>query len=542
MAVNRRSVYRLWLFVGVLSIVLFAESAIPYWYAQKRCGNGEVFLGQVAYTPDQNMYFSFISQARDGQFMFYNKLTAIPNKPVFVNLEWWLAGFIQHITGISENATYQVWRFVGVLLLTIGFVMMALIVLPARRVKVATVLALATGGFGFLFAILNGLHLIGQGITQPGIIDMRYGLLPFQQMLTNPHFAFPHGLILIAYALYLLAEQEGRVKYYLLSGVFFTIIGLVRPYDIIPPFVIFPLHVLLSIWRKQLDLKSIAIRLLPLFLVVPVLLYNVWLFKVNEVFKHWSTQGLNAGVMPGPLWHFLAYGILGVLAIIRVGQVKSKPFSYPERFMVLWFAVTFLFIQLGRYIPVLGWSPQIGVYLAVPLALLGFNADYTKLLNTKAKRALAITAIGLIVIAGNLSIVSYYVKNFRDESKKHLYYATTQEMNALQWLKRHGRPHDVVLASETVSQRIAKYTSASVVAAHYSVTPRFNESSALAARLLRDTLLNSQALDSLNIAYVFAGPAEQQAHAIVGSTGGQLVPVYASPAVTIYHRQSGNSH
>lgn len=536
MSDDRKSVSRLWLFVGVLAIVLFVESAIPYWYAQKRCGNGEVFLGQVAYTPDQNMYFSFISQARDGQFLFYNKLTATPNKPVFINLEWWVAGFIQHVTGISENAAYQVWRFLGVLLLTCGFVMMARIVLPLRRVRIATLMALATGGFGFVFAVLNGAHLIGQNITQPGILDMRYGLLPFQQMLTNPHFSFPHGLILIAYALYLRAWRNNAIKYYLLSGVFFIIIGLVRPYDIIPPFVIFPLHVLMALRSERFGLKRIAIRLLPLFVVVPVLLYNVWLFKVNDAFKDWSTQGLNAGVMPGPLWHFLAYGILGILAIVRMAQIKRDPLSRNEQFMVLWFTVTFLFIQLGRYIPALGWSPQIGVYLAVPLALLGFNINYGTLLDTKAKRMLAFVTTGVIVVISNLSIVLYFVKNFRDASKKHLYYASTQEMNVMQWLKQHSRVGDVVLAQITTSQRIAKYTSASVISAHYSVTPRFNASSALVARLLKDSVLDSHALDSLNIAYVFVGQEEQRTHTITGSTGGQYLPVYANDAVTIYRK------
>jgi hypothetical protein len=535
MADTRNGFSRLWLFVALLSLVLFAESAIPYWYAEKRCGTGHVFLGQIAYTPDQNMYFSFISQARDGQFAFYNKLTATPNAPVFVNLEWWLAGFIQHVTGISENAAYQVWRFLGVLLLTIGFVLMARIVLPsARRVKAAAVVALATGGFGFVFAILNGLHLIGPGITQPGIIDMRYGLLPFQQMLTNPHFSFPHGLILVAYALYLLGEQEGRTKYYVLSGLFFTIIGLVRPYDIIPPFVIFPLHVLLSLRHKPFDVKRIAIQLLPLFIVIPVLLYNVWLFKVNEVFKYWSQQGLNAGAMPAPLWHFMAYGILGVLAIIRMTQLKARPLSKNEQFLVLWFAVTFLFIQLGRYFPILGWSPQIGVYLAVPLALLGFNANYRSWLNIRAKRGVAIAVVGYIVVISNVSIVLYYVKNFRDESKKQVYYATKDEMDALQWLKQHTHAGDVALALPTASQRIAKYTKASVVAGHYSVTPKFNESAALAMRLLADTALSGHALDSLHITYVFAGPEERATHKIHAGSDGLYAPLYSNRSVTIY--------
>ncbi|MES2704379.1 MAG: hypothetical protein V4649_17190 [Bacteroidota bacterium] len=529
--------YRLWLFIGLLAIVLFAESAIPYLYAARNAGPGHVFLGQVAYTPDQNMYFSFISQAREGQFVFSNKLTAIPHTAVFVNLEWWLIGAIQHITGISENAVYQVWRLLGILLLATGIVMLARIVLPpGRRVLLTTATLLFTGGFGFVFALLSGLHLLGQSVLQPGIIDMRYGLLPFQQIVTNPHFSFPHGLILIAYAFFLLGEQRERTKYYLLSGLMFTIIGLVRPYDIIPPFVIFPLYTLFV--HRCSTLRQLVTRSLPLLITIPVLLYNVWLFKVNDVFKYWSQQGLNAGVMPSPLWHYMAYGIIGVLAIARMAQLRKNPLNVNERFLVLWFAVTFLFIQLGRYFPILGWSPQIGVYLAVPLALLGFGIDTRAWLKRGTARYGVITAAVAVIAISNISIVLYFAKNFNDPSKRDIYYARNEEMDAWQWMRLHIPAGKVVLALPATSQRIAKHTNARVIAAHYSVTPKYAENAVLAYTLFSGGVIDEQRFNTgsdISADYLYIGPEEHAASkATISMSPHGFVPLYSNSAVTIY--------
>jgi len=201
------------LFAIVLGIAVFLEGSIPFWYADRKADSDHAFLGQVAYPMDQDMYFSFISQAKEGHWIFYNKLTYSPNKPVFINLEFLLVGFIQRVFRLSENAVYQTWRLIGAIVLTLGFYVLAVLILPTiKQARVATAVFLFTGGFGFLFASLSGSHLIGADAAQSGTLDMRYGLLPFQQVLSNPHFSLAHGLILLAYALFLLAEKQNRIE------------------------------------------------------------------------------------------------------------------------------------------------------------------------------------------------------------------------------------------------------------------------------------------------------------------------------------------
>ena len=524
------------LLIGIISLVVFAESSIPYIYAEHKTSADNKFLGQIIYTPDQDMYFSFIREARDGKFIFNNRLTYIPNKPAFINLQFWLVGTIQRFTGMSENAIYYTWRYMGILLLTIGIFMVARIVLPtARQVLACAVILLFTGGFGFIFAALNSAHLISLDTAHAGILDMRFGFLPFQQATTNPNFSFPHGLLLVAYGFFLLGERDNKISYYLLSGLFFNIIGLIRPYDILPPLIVFPLYILITNGNIKFNLQLLAKKVLPLVMIIPVLLYNIWLFKFNDAFKDWSTQGLNVDSLPSVIWHYLAFGVVGILAIIRLIQARSNPFSKTEKFLVVWFLSTFLLIHLGRYFPIIGWSPQIGVYLAVPLALLGCTVKYN-LQKQKVKYYALSAIIVLCVIVSNISIVLYYTKNFSDPAKTPIFYANKAEVAAWDWLSTHVKQDEVVLAMPATSLRIVKYTSARVVAAHYSVTPHYNETAGIVRGIYTRPLLGNDQkaqLEKLNVTYVYIGP-DERINNIKVEPGSYLTEVFTDQLVSVY--------
>jgi len=495
------------LFIIVIAVAVFIESSIPYLCAERNAPPGYRFSGQIAYSADQNMYFSFISQARDGAFLLNNKLTATPNKPVFVNLEYWLIGFVQRVTGISENAVYQVWRLLGLVLLVIGFHMLTKAVLPTYKQRLAAFAAFfCTGGFGFVFGLLDRLHLVGFDAMQSGIIDARYGMVPLQQIISNPHFSLPHGLILIAYAFFVMGERNEKLKYYVYSGLMFTLIGLVRPYDILPPFIILPLYALVTNGGFRFDVTVLLRRMLPLVMLLPVLAYNVWLFKFNDIFKYWSLQGHNAGALPGAGWHYMAYGIVGLLAIVRLLQAKKCRPGKTGMFVLLWFTVTFIFIQLGRYFPVIGWSPQIGVYLAAPLTLAAFSLKFEDLFGSKRLRYVVVPAVVGVIVVSNLFVVMYHARKFVGNVKTEVFYTSDAEMQAFAWLRANTKSGEVVLADNPSSQRIPKYTSNRVVAAHYSVTPMWAESNQLVAAILSQPsmLTGEEALPAgTNIDYIY---------------------------------------
>lgn len=495
------------LFIIFIAAVVFLEGSVPYWCAEHFAPKGYRFSGQIMYAPDQNMYFSFISQAADGAFLLRNKLTTIPHQPVFLNLEYWLIGYLQRISGLSQNAIYHVWRLLGVILMATGFGMLVRLVLHTqRRRKVAVTVFFLTGGFGFIFALLDVLHLVSFNTLQWGIIDMRFGMLPLQQIITNPHFSFPHGLILIAYAFFVKGEQSGQVKHYIYSGLVFNLIGLVRPYDIIPPVVIFPLYAIAVNVGWRIDIKQWLIRMLPLFMIVPVFLYNVWLFSMHPVFKYWASQGHNVGSLPAIHWHYMVYGVVGLLAVYRLFQGLGQPLGRTGKFVALWFVVTFAFIQIGKVVPALGWSPQIGVYLAAPLTLAACSIQFTGFAASWSFRGVVLPFLAVIIVISNLAVVAYHCRKFVTQTNATGFYTSIPELEAMQWLQQHHTAGSVVMADVPSSQRIARYTNHSVVAAHYSVTPRYEQRATLTARLLADTMITSGRLavpDSLRVSYLY---------------------------------------
>ena len=301
--------------------------------------------------------------------------------------------------------------------------------------------------------------------------------------------------------------------------------------------VIFPLYILATNGSLKFVIRDLARRLLPLMMIGPVLIYNFWLFKFNDAYKGWSTQGLNADGMPSVTWHFLAFGMLGVLALVRLAQFKSSPLSKIDRFMVLWFAVTFTFIHLGKFFPVIGWSPQIGVYLAAPLAILGFSIKFRKPLFSRPLHYACIAVVVLFMLAGNIAIILYPTKNFSAPDKIASFYATSNEMDALHWLDAHAQPGNVVVATLNTSLRIGRYTRASIVAGHYSVTPDFIEKTKIAYTIFYHPVVGINEkydVGRTNADYIYLGPAERQIANTQIEESPYITRVYSNPDVTIY--------
>jgi len=83
----------------------FFESYLPYHFAKQQTAVSQLSR-PGGHTTDQNMYFSFIRQAYDGNIVFNNRLTATPNSGAFVNLQF-LAWAGMRLFHLSENAVYR---------------------------------------------------------------------------------------------------------------------------------------------------------------------------------------------------------------------------------------------------------------------------------------------------------------------------------------------------------------------------------------------------------------------------------------------------
>jgi hypothetical protein len=532
---------RLALSLAVLCVVLaaFFESRLPYTFAEQNQPPAASFLGQVAHTTDQNMYFSFIRQAYDGNVLFNNRLTATPNSGAFVNLQFLAVGRVMRLFHLSENAVYQVWRFAGVLFLTLGFTFLSLVALPSLSKRVVSLCVfIFGGGFGALFSLAANYGLLSREAAFRLTPDLWSGLLPFQQLMCNPHFSLPHGLMLIGCALFLLAEtRDQSVWLYVASGVIFLVNGFVRPYDLISLAVVIPVFIATEAIRR-FDWRAGALRAIPLAIASPALVYSIWLFEYHPIFKYWSQQGHNIQFMPPPHIQMLAYGSIGLLAIARILQFRSNPLSPVERFLLVWFVGIFFCVHLGSIFPALGFSPQNCIPLFAPLVLFAFSL---RLPLRGFRRGLFIAVVAVLLAIGNVGGLAHAWRPFFSPADANNYYASTDETTALGWLDKNLQPGAVVLAVPPVSGRISKYTSASSLVGHHSVTPHYSAILAHVRRLFaarQFTPFEHRTLRELGADYLFVGPQEQRLLGFDPNAAPGLTRVFAQGSVAIYKVES----
>jgi hypothetical protein len=520
----------------VITVVTFFIGGIPYLIAESDISNRDKFLGQVAYTNDQNMYFSFIRQAYTGKWIFNNRLTHLENRDCFINLQFAGVGKLWKLFKLSENSTYQLWRYLGIVFLVFGYFLLTRYFFKEYKQRFwATIFFTFAGGFGLLFALLNMVGLLSKELFYTFTFDLWAGVFPFQQMLTNPHFSLPHGLLLIGIAFYLHAyTKNNQIKYYILSGLVFAVDGLIRPYDLISIFAIIPLFVLVESIIRFNYIAAFR-QLIPLGIAIPSLLYSIWLFKFDPVFKYWSLQGYNIDLIPLPHLHLFAYGIFTIFFILRLCAIKSNPLSGSERFIAIGFLSIFFLTHIGHIIPSLGFSPQIGVPLFAFISILSFVYVFT---CVKKYKKIVFAVILIAVACGAGGITLYFTQKFTKTHNSN-FYLTNSDVLGFDWLKSHVAKTDVILSTPEIASRIAKYTDAQVVAGHYSVTPEFKKQEENLRILFSQNSVSIKMVDSLftnRVNYVYVNKNDTAYVRDKEITFDGLNKVYENDVVEIYKR------
>lgn len=476
--------------VALLALGLFAVTELPYVAGRLACAARDCVLnGPLIWEADQNMYFSFIRQAADGHLLFLNRLTHLPHSAVFFNPQWLLVGWIQHACGDSPQWAYAIWRALGVLALAGGIVTLTRVALATRFQRgAAQAMFLFGGGFGWLFLALGR-----AGALQPTpwmTLDTWTGTHPFAQAMLNPHFSLPHGLFLLFWAAYLVAERDGRAGWYWVAAALAALEGAARPYDLIALSAILPLFLLLeAVHSRSFSTRQTLLRLLPLLATAPLTAYYSLLFYRHDVFRYWASQG----EMPSLplLWQLVSLGPPLLLLVARLLFLRAQPLTRVERLLACWIVAVLLLVHAYK-LPLLGFapfSPQIGSTLLAPTVLLAVPFLDRARQRLDARRARAGSALAWCIVALGCFTSVYLVRHFVHEAATNATYRITREQRAAwDWLDRHAGESDVVFCTTADGALLAKYASVRVVAGHWSVTPHSGSVEALARQLLSGAL------------------------------------------------------
>jgi hypothetical protein len=394
-----------WLLVATLT-------SVPHLRAHLAPPPGLAFTGFFFWRPDMYNYLTYVQQAEDGAVLFENKLAIDDSRRVMLNPEWWAVGRLSALLGRRPNLAYQLFGLAGALaLLAAADRWLRLSGLPDTHRLPALVLVSLGGGLG-------GIRYAVLGPPAWRSLDLTTGLFPFLEMLANPHFVA--GTALLAGAL--LAFFRARTWWGCAAAIALgTLLGLVRPYDVVLLVAIRTLAVLLT------EPPSRWLRLLlPLAGLAPVALYLFWLFYRTDAFATFF-----AGYATPPFLDFVV--ALGPAAVLAALAWRAKPVEAEARraaaHLVAWAAAGIVLLTV-RPVP---FFIQFLVGIGLPflaLAALGLT-------RFRARVTLAVAAAMASTAFFALRIVL---------SDQPLWYVRAERMGAALALRSSCRRGDLLLA------------------------------------------------------------------------------------------------
>ena len=135
------------------ALACLALASAPYLVGFAAAPEGRVYTGLMFDVPDHAQYWSWVTSSRQGLFI-PNTMTPEPNAATFLNPAMWLLAQVQALFGLSFAALFQWWRVAAAVVVGPALaVTMLRLARSGDQARVAFWLALAGGGFGWIFVV-----------------------------------------------------------------------------------------------------------------------------------------------------------------------------------------------------------------------------------------------------------------------------------------------------------------------------------------------------------------------------------------------------
>ncbi len=333
--------------------------------------------------------------------------------------------------------------------------------------------------------------------------------IPSLASLINAHFPLTLLAILLGV---LAAANQGWPQRKRIAAAFFsgTTLGVVLPFAAVSVVIVLISWNLLE-WgihvRSNVGGQARAWfmdHLLPLAVLsaalLPWLIYDAWLSQTHPALRLWNTQ--NQTPSP-PAWDYLL-GFSPLLVLAGFGWIARRKLARERvRLLGVWLGAGCLLL----YAPV-AFQRRMSMGLFFPMAALaGLGLTWIESHGVSRKKA-ALLALTLMLPTNMLLTGASLLSVAGGEAEL---VHSRGELGAYAWLEAHASPGDLVLASETIGNRLPALTSTRVLYGHPFETPNadlaIDEVHALFQA--RDGVAGLNMLQDLGIVYVFYGFREQ---------------------------------
>jgi hypothetical protein len=531
--------WRLSWWVWLATLVFCLAITLPFIYAVQAAGDGYIFAGFLVNPVDGNSYLAKIYQGWRGEWQFTLPYTAEPGEGAYLYLYYLFLGHLSRALDVPLLVVYHLARLVGALFMLWALYRFCLSVLrEAPLVWLGFALAAFGSGLGWMALPL-------------GFVSADFWVAeayPFLSAYTNAHFPLILGILLVI----LTPPQQqgigGSHSFWQVLARHWTTALLGVSLAILSPFAVaIALVVCLAVigarWlfhRSGWVSQVYTSRLVWLMVSgLPVLAYDLWVFRVNPQLSAWNAQNITPALPPWDV--LLSFSPVLILALLAAWRFWRERDSLDSNAFDAWL-VPLTWAVAAIVLVYLPFNLQrrfiLGLY--VPLSVLAiWGLDWLAAGKPSRFRILALLLF-LLVLPTNLLlfVTARHGLNNHDP----LIVLQREEFQALQWLKDNAPPDSLVVASPRTGLFIPAHTGRRVIYGHPFETVQAESEKQALVDFYSAGWSQAQRLDFLvrrKVGYVFYGPQEQALGKLPEMP--QLTPVFQLGDVTLYAVSAGDS-
>ncbi len=335
-----------WRFLFAISLLIIIITTLPYIYGWQQAPDGYVYTGLHSLTPgDIHVYFSYMEQARQGNFVFEDLYTGESQSRSMVNSFWLAQGLVGKYTGLSNLMVFQLTRIIFIpLFVFVLYLLSSLFWKKEEWRKISLIFMCFASGFGVPISLFltNSVYVKGWynwplDLWAPEANNL---LTMFQ----SPHLILASTLIVLIFLFSYFAFLKNSWRYSIWAGVMSLVLFQFHPFHVPTIFGVLGVYIgVQSILKRRILYRYLKHFFVIFILSLPSLIYYVILIKYDFVTQIRVLQNI---CLTPSLWVTIgSYGFVLFLAFIAVYYiVKRKEAGERQVFLITWFIVQSILI------------------------------------------------------------------------------------------------------------------------------------------------------------------------------------------------------
>lgn len=523
---------REWMWAAAVAGLVVVASTLPVLAGYLAQTPQQRFSGVLLDRMDYHSHLAKMWQGYRGEWKYRLLFTPEDHEGVYLQTFYVALGHLARVCGLSLPLTYQISRVVfGFLMLLTIYRFIAYTVGAVRTRRVAFLLATTASGLGWLTEIFAP--------TPPGgVSPMDFWLLSgftYLAVLTSPHFCAATTLLLTVFSLLLSGSDGPSLREGALAVAASLGLGIIHPYALLLADLLPLLYWLIEALRtKRVAWRGLATLTAMGLAQVPLLIYDVWVFRTQPIFAGWSAQ--NITLSPPPRIYLCGYGIplaLGVVGVVTWTRRRDLRLSLP----LLWIGLVAVLIHLPwnlqrRFLE--GVQVPLGLLAGVGLAE-GLLPQHEERERQTRWRWFALALLVALAAMSNILLTTALTSAAATPASPLFW--SRDLLDAVDWLGENTWHNETVLAGPETGSLIVGRTGHRVVIGHGMETVDYETKLSEVTRFFSDSTSDGERLSLLReweVAYILHGSEERILGAFDPAAAPWLTAVFSNGEVDVY--------